>query len=508
MKKFLLSLISIFSLTLSLICTPTVKIYANESNFDCNYYAKVQEFTSNVPHYGCKEVKLYSYDEAVEAGIPEGFSGEVLEVVNNTTNRGIVLDFSVKKYPVKYVKSITFRVYVGDDGNPSDTYPEVRIPKPKFKDHWSLREHVNQKTNQWIEITIGDGLNSESFTGTMNDLSKDGYLNQFELAIRHNGPVGIFYIDSIKVNLIENDGIAPTLKYNGNDTVTVSEGQILNFDVTATDEIEGKVNVDFIWGDTSNLDENGNPLKGTHTLTFSATDYYGNTSQKTITVIVEEADVTAPIINVKTNQIHAVVGTTPIINVIAIDDKDGEVQVNYIWSENALTKDGKLNEGIHTLTISATDFSGNKVTETITFTVSEEDEEFDNVIDEEILTPKPIPPEENESVPDESTSIESQPNESESEKSESESIESESASINESTSNSEIQSDQQSENETESKIESIPTPSESKIENVSTPSESKTKPSKKGCKGALGTTASLITLTVIALVFIRKKENK
>lgn len=503
MKKILFPLISILSLTLSLICIPTVKTYANENNFDCDYSAKVQEFVSNVPHYGCKEVKLYSYNEAVEAGIPEGFSGEVLEVVNSVSNRGIVLDFSAKKYPVKYVKSITFRVYVGDDGNSADTYPEVRIPKPNFKDHWSLREHVHQKTNQWIDITIGNGLNTESFTGTMNDLSKDGYLNKFELAIRHNGPVGIFYIDSIKVNLIENDGIAPILKYNGNETVTISEGQTLNFEVTATDEIEGKVNVDFIWSDTSKLDENGNPLIGTHTLTFSATDYYGNTSQKTITVIVEEADVTAPIINLKTKQIYAITGTTPIINVTAIDDKDGEVQVNYKWSENALTKDGKLNEGTHTLTISATDLSGNTVAETITFTVGNEDENSDNVIDEEILTPKPIPPEESESIPEESTS-----NENESLESESQSSESESVSISESTSNSESQSEQHSESQTESKVESVSTPSESKIESVSSSSESKTKPSKKGCKGALGTTVSLNTLAVFALILVRKKHNK
>jgi hypothetical protein len=257
-----------------------------------------------------------------------------------------------------------------------------------------------------IVLDARDNSNFFSNNGTegFNAVSKDGYLYKFELALRTTTTTeAVFYIDSVKVGFV-NDTTAPVITYNGEEVVSISQGQKLPFEVSAYDDAQGNVEVEYVWNDPTKLDENGNPLGGQHTLTFKATDYFGNTSEKSITVIVKEADLLAPTIHVPTHSISVKIGTRPLISVKASDNKDEKVDVIYTWSEGALDRYGNLTEGTHTLTLSATDLSGNKTEETITFIVTAEGNVSGEIIDEEELC---TPPEVEE--PDLPTSEEPEP---------------------------------------------------------------------------------------------------
>jgi len=362
---------------------------AQSLDFDCNFICSDEKDTDNYINYGCKELVEYTEEQAETAGIPKGFSGEVLSVVSDVTNRGITLDFSSKKIPTVLVDSITFRVYVGGDGIPSDGYPEVRIPKPKQDGQWSMRYPFADKTDSWQKIVLKEDNGSffqDANKEYFNTLSKDGYLNKFELSIRHNGSSRntTFYIDSIKVGLVENDGVAPVILYNGADTIEIAKGQELNIEASATDAQEGSVEMEYEWADQSALDEHGAPIVGTHTLYLIARDYFGNEAKRAITVIVSEPDTVSPTLDIPVDIVYAKIGARVLLQFSATDDR-GSVTVTKTWSDGALDSRERLTEGTHTLTVTTTDASGNKTEKTVTFIVSAEGDSSDVIVDEEEL---------------------------------------------------------------------------------------------------------------------------
>ena len=357
------------------------------SDFDCDFICSDVKDTDNYVNYGCKELVEYTEDQAETAGIPKGFSGEVLSVVSDKTNRGITLDFSSKKIPTVLVDSITFRVYVGGDGIPSDGYPEVRIPKPNQDGQWTMRYPFADKTDSWQEIVLksdNDSFFTDANKEYFNTLSKDGFLNKFELSIRHNGTNATFYIDSIQVGLIPNDGVAPVISYNGANTIEIAKGQELNIEASATDAQEGEVEIEYEWADQELLDENGEPNIGTHTLSLVARDYFGNEAKKEITVVVLEPDTLPPTLDIRVDTVFAKIGASVLLDFPATDDR-GSVTVTKTWSDGALDSRERLTEGTHTLTVTATDASGNKTEKTVTFIVSAEGDSSDVIVDEQEL---------------------------------------------------------------------------------------------------------------------------
>lgn len=450
----------------------TLKINAQGTDFDCEYGTgdKSDPFTQYV--YGSTEIITYTEEEARLAGVPEGFSGQVLKVVSNVTNRGITLDFSAKKIPTHLIESITFRVYVGGDGNANDDYPEVRIPRPMLNGAWVMRNKFSNKTDSWQEIVLkeGNGTFFEDGTNQYNfgAISKDGYLYKFELAVRHNGSKeSPFYIDSVRVKLIENEGVAPVITYNGEDTITIAKGQELGLSVSATDEIDGKVDVDFVWGDTGKIESDGTPMVGTHTLTFVAKDYFGNTATKQITVIVLEPDFIPPVFEIPCDTIYAKIGAKVLLSFDATDDINGKVEVKTSWSEGAIDKRGRLTEGTHVLTLTATDLSGNKTVKTITFIVTEEGDVSNKIVDEEELCSKEDEP------------LTSEP-----------------------SSESTISSEQTSQSDSQTQSSSVQNSGESKNSGANNVKESV----KKGCKGTLGGVAGLSFLIVVGYLAFKKKR--
>ena len=505
MLRKILSFVAVIALSVSLFSfsSKPMKAKATSSDFDCTY-STVKNPTTNLGYFGAKEVIHYTEEEATAAGVPAGFSGDVLKIValESETNMGILCDFSHLNIPAFTVESITFRVYVANDANTTDGYPEIRIPKPYYYGEWTMRYYdIKDHIAEWHDVV---------YTGSLTSLCTDGYLDKFEVALRHKN-VCDFYIDSIKINYVD-DTTAPVINYTGSNEITLSKGQEFNLNVTAIDAVQGEVDVEYIWGDPSRLDGEGKPLIGEHTLTLRATDYFGNVAERTLTVTVITPDTTAPTIVIPTENIYVKVGTTPLISVEAYDDRD-DVTPTYTWSEGALDEKGKLTEGEHVLTITATDLSENKTTKTITFTVTAEGDSEGTIIDEEELCPDEIESTPEESQPESEVESESTPEQESVSEVESESTpeesqpesEVESESTPEQESVSEVESESTPEQESVSEVESEqPSTVESSNPNTPVPAPA---PTKKGCKGAI-TTLPLLSILAFGgfVAFIKKRK--
>ena len=158
------------------------------------------------------------------------------------------------------------------------------------------------------------------------------------------------------------------INYAGGTEILTSAGKPFVLDATAYDEGEGRViPLVFEWSEGA-IDTNGLLVKGEHTLTVSATDHYGNVSEITIAVTVGDVDREAPSINVNATEVYVTVGTLYRFSLIATDNYDN-VTVVEEWSAGAVDMYGVLQMGEHTLTLTATDLTGNVTVHTVIFHV-------------------------------------------------------------------------------------------------------------------------------------------
>ena len=352
------------------------------NDFPCEITNTHQDYST----YGSKEYIRYTAEEAAASGIPDGYVGDVLQVIprDGQINCGVVLDFTASKIPFTIVKGLQFRVYLGVHEKNSGIYPQLRIPRPFYntQGHWVYqRSDMSTPAGEWTTVTVDQSTdNGDSFQYLQNE---EGYLATFELAMRTSGEI-VFYIDSISCVLAENDGVAPTITYQGGDEITTAVGAEFTIDATAYDAQEKRaIEVEKVWSDGA-LDGDGQLTVGTHTLTLTATDYFGNKSEKRVTVNVLEPDVEAPVIQMPAN-IYAEVGSIFLLN-MPITDNYGVANVTSVWSDGALDEDGKLVEGTHTLTVIAEDASGNKTEKMATVYVTNDGNGNGEIVDEEELT--------------------------------------------------------------------------------------------------------------------------
>lgn len=354
---------------------PMAMAAAETNDFDCVYSASTKG-ADGYSYYGAKQVVTYSAAEAAAAGVPEGYENQVLKIVGSGTSSGILLDYSSLNIPTALVEGLAVRTYLGVSAANSGIYPQLRIPDPTgLGTKWVHQPtDASTPTGEWTTAIIP----STKFA----NISKDGYLHKFELSMRSNAMID-FFIDSISLELKENDGVAPVISCAAADKITWFAGTPFVLEATAFDEQEKRsVEVQKIFGEGTQFAEDGTLKEGEWSLTLSASDYFGNRSTKTYQVTVLEPDLTAPVITTKPQTIYAAVGSIPMLNPEATDDSNS-VTVTASWSQGALDKKGKLTEGTHSYTIVAVDPSGNTTTHTVTVIVSEDGGIGDGFIDEE-----------------------------------------------------------------------------------------------------------------------------
>ena len=162
-----------------------------------------------------------------------------------------------------------------------------------------------------------------------------------------------------------------TIPYGDGVTFNTTAGKAINFIAEAYDEYDDVRST--IDGELSAgaLDENNKLVQGNHTVTFTARDLSNNETTKVLNVVVGEKDTIAPVINCNLETIYVPTGTYNYLAFTATDAIDGEIKCEYEYSENAVDSKGRFLAGTHTLTITATDLTGNKATKNISIVVSD-----------------------------------------------------------------------------------------------------------------------------------------
>lgn len=298
--------------------------------------------------------------EAEAKGVPAGYKGSVYEISAKagTSYVGVCLDFSEYGIPISLVESISFNVLVPTG------YSELRMRNGNTDD-WVMR-CSSAPTGSWCDVTLtASGLNFFGASKMQTLANAEGNLGSLCLIGRVSGNYAPYYIDSIVIRLKTDDKTAPVISHSGKTDILTSSGKIFTPGITAYDEAEGRdIPLVYEWS-AGALDTEGRMLEGEHTCRVSATDYYGNTSYLELNVTVGPPDVEAPNITFLASEIYVPVGTFYRMVLVAEDNYD-DVEVVEEWSEGAIDFGGRLNEGVHTLTLTATDLSGNSTVKVVT----------------------------------------------------------------------------------------------------------------------------------------------
>lgn len=340
----------------------TVNVKANKSviNLDSIPYTSYIEGVSIYDG----TVQDMTADEAAENGVPAGYSGNVLKVSSKNPRFGMTFDPTGLNIPIGLIEYISFRVYMNVSTN------ALRISNCGATE-WIVL--ANLTPGAWVDYTIsadGSGFSNSHKMGSLAD--EDGNLGIFGIGTKYESGNYAFYIDSISVKLKDDDGEGPVLNYSGKTDILTSCGKVFDPGIIAYDELEDReVALVYEWSEGA-LDGDGKMLEGEHTCRVSATDYYGNTSYLDLNVTVGPPDVEAPEILFFTDEIYVSVGTYYRMLPIAMDNYD-DVKVVEEWSEGAIDFGGRLAEGVHTLTLTATDLSGNKTVKVVTVYVIDGD---------------------------------------------------------------------------------------------------------------------------------------
>ena len=306
-------------------------------------------------------------DEAASLGVPRGYSGNVLKVSSNNPRFGMTFDPTGLEIPIHLIEYITFRVYMNVSEN------ALRISNVGATD-WIVLANLTEGT--WVDYTVtADGRGFSNGNKIESLAGKDGgngNLGIFGIGTKYTSGDYVFYIDGISIKLKDDDGEGPVLKYSGKTDILTSCGKVFEPGIVAYDELEERnVALTYEWSDGA-LDGDGKMLEGEHTCRVSATDYYGNTSYLDLNVTVGPPDVEAPEIEFYASEIFVSVGTYYRMTITATDNYD-DVTVVETWSDGAIDFGGKLAEGVHTLTLTATDLSGNETVKVVTVYVVDGD---------------------------------------------------------------------------------------------------------------------------------------
>ena len=323
--------------------------------------------------YGAKNPNVQAYDyvnfdmltaaEAAAAGVPAGYTGNYVLALTGAENQGagFMLDNPV---PFASVASVTFRVWC-----PTDV-KEFRLTDCKGLD-WIAR--IVPEKNNWIEITFSPTSNNYYNTHSFDDLCDfDATFKPVNVCFRFidYAPETTVYIDSITFETFEPDTVPPVISYSGETDITTSAGKPFVLNASAFDAYEQRsIDLTYNWSEGA-LDANDLLVEGDHTCNVTATDLSGNTSTLTLNVHVLQADQNAPEICFEPDVIYVPAGTFNLFDVEVIDDYD-DVSAVFSWSTGTFDARGRFAVGEHTMTVTATDLSGNEATKVVRVVVSD-----------------------------------------------------------------------------------------------------------------------------------------
>lgn len=322
-----------------------------------------------------------------------GHSGSVLKFANGT-NDIAKIDYSASKIPLNLVDNITFRIFA--KGTASGKKPELRMQIDEFEARgltmWPIQTtgdggiSLVPYLNAWIDIVIDNSAITSSYKWlNFSDASDNTLLGYFNLIFRCTASSDTMYVDSITLNLKSNDNVAPVITCSCEDSITVPQYSIIDLGASAFDVQDNRnIPVAYIWTGNPTFDSEGKiTSKGTYTLTLKAVDYYGNVATKTISVTVGDADNEAPIIALPWTELHLLTGTVfnPDFSCYITDAYSFTYTVTYSTG----TKDyfDRLLVGTHTVTIVATDSSGNQSNKVLTLIVTNDYTDSGTIVDEE-----------------------------------------------------------------------------------------------------------------------------
>ena len=195
------------------------------------------------------------------------------------------------------------------------------------------------------------------------------YISSFEFFTAEAGANAYGGLDY--ASIADTVGPTITIPFGDGETFNTTAGKAINFIAEAYDEYDDVRSI--IVGELSAgaLDENNKLVQGNHTVTFTARDLSNNESTKVLNVVVGEKDTVAPVINCNFDTIYVPTGTYNCLAFTATDEIDGEIKCEYEYSENAVDSKGRFLAGTHTITITATDLTGNKAAKNISIVVSD-----------------------------------------------------------------------------------------------------------------------------------------
>lgn len=353
-NKIIISVILIIALSLS-----ALTVYAEGTATEVDYYTFEDGMgKEEIPYgaddnvgtiYGHKNFKMMNETQAAAAGVPEGYSGWVL-AVDPADSSGMSFGIDLTDIKVSDIVRIRIRVWC-----PTGTKQDSKEGGIRFtgngKSSWNMLASPEELC-QWVDVTL------EKSSYSSFDYDGDGYCDPFNFCLRK--AAGTAYIDHIIVELKEKDVVPPVITYDGETEIVTTAGKLFEIDATAFDERDGKnITPEYIYSEGA-IDGNGLLIEGEHTCIVRFADAAGNYSEINLTLKVEPRDVIAPTLSWAPAKIYANDGMMPVVNIIATDDRDGEVDVVLEWSEGALNR-GKLVGGEHTLTVTASDATGNTV---------------------------------------------------------------------------------------------------------------------------------------------------
>ena len=330
------------------------------------------EFNDANTMYKYDSFNMLNESEAAAAGVPEGYDGYVLKLTGGKSG-GLGIGLDLGKYHYMDIEKITFRVWCSSDVRTSGG---LRMTNSS-KSTWIMIANVT--TGEWCDVVLEPGssfFDRGSSFASFNDGT--GYCKTVNLCFRLNsGVVTTVYIDSITVEVRDPDTEAPVISYDGESVIDTVEGVAPDFGITAYDAYyDDDITPEYIWSNGA-LDAQGNFVKGTHTCTVKATDKAGNSSEITLTINVKEKDVTSPVIEELPERIVAETGSRLVL-MIDVTDNNDEIEPVLTFSEGTFDGQGRLAAGEHTLTVSATDKSGNTSMRVVTIIVKD-------VIDDETI---------------------------------------------------------------------------------------------------------------------------